>query len=153
MEVGLSPGDFVFDGDPALPPKKGAEPPPQFSTQVCCGKTAGWIKVALGMEVGLGSGHIVLDGEPAPLRQKGAKPPIFGPFLMSLNGWMDQDGTWYEGRPQPRRLSVRWGPIFPFPKGAQSPQFSADVCRCQTTEWNKCLPPFTGRVHGRYEAV
>jgi len=27
MEVGLSPGDVVFDGDPA-PPQKGAEPPP-----------------------------------------------------------------------------------------------------------------------------
>ena len=27
MEVGLSPGDFVLDGDPALPPQKGAEPP------------------------------------------------------------------------------------------------------------------------------
>jgi len=27
MEVGLSPGDFVFDGDPAPSPKKGTEPP------------------------------------------------------------------------------------------------------------------------------
>jgi len=26
MEVGLGPGDFVLDGDPALFPKKGAEP-------------------------------------------------------------------------------------------------------------------------------
>jgi len=29
-EVGLVPGDFVLDGDPAPPPKKGAEPPPNF---------------------------------------------------------------------------------------------------------------------------
>jgi len=28
MEVGLGPGDFVLDGDPAPLPKKGAEPPP-----------------------------------------------------------------------------------------------------------------------------
>jgi len=27
MEVGLSPGDFVLDGDPAPSPKKGVEPP------------------------------------------------------------------------------------------------------------------------------
>ena len=27
MEVGLSPVDFVLDGDPAPLPKKGAEPP------------------------------------------------------------------------------------------------------------------------------
>ena len=25
------------------------------------------------------------------------------------NGWMDQDATWYGGRPQPRGLCVRWG--------------------------------------------
>jgi len=29
MEVGLGPGDFVFDGDPALLEKK-AQPPPNF---------------------------------------------------------------------------------------------------------------------------
>ena len=64
------------------PPKNGPEPPPQFSAHVCCGQTAGWIKMALGMDVGLGPGHIVLDGEPAPLPQKGDRdPPIFGPFL------------------------------------------------------------------------
>ena len=30
MEVGLGPGDFVFDGDPVLPPEKKAQPPPNF---------------------------------------------------------------------------------------------------------------------------
>ena len=30
MEAGLSPGDFVLDGDPAPLPRKGAEPPPNF---------------------------------------------------------------------------------------------------------------------------
>ena len=41
MEVGLNPGDFVLDGDPALPsPKMGAEPPPQFSAHFYCGQTA-----------------------------------------------------------------------------------------------------------------
>jgi len=30
MEVGLGPGDFVLDGDPAPLPQKGAEPPPNF---------------------------------------------------------------------------------------------------------------------------
>ena len=27
MELGLSPGDFVLDGDPALPPQKGGRVP------------------------------------------------------------------------------------------------------------------------------
>jgi len=30
-EVGIGPDDIVLDGDPAPLPKKGAEPPPQFS--------------------------------------------------------------------------------------------------------------------------
>jgi len=30
MEVGLSPGEFVFDGDPATPRKKGHTHPPNF---------------------------------------------------------------------------------------------------------------------------
>ena len=37
-EVGLSPGDFVLDGDPAYPyPKRGRNPPPQFSAHFYCG--------------------------------------------------------------------------------------------------------------------
>jgi len=53
MEVVLGPGHIVSDGDPVPPPKKRAQPPPQFSTHVCCGQTAGWIKMPLGTEVGL----------------------------------------------------------------------------------------------------
>jgi len=30
MEVGLGPGDFVFDGNPAIPSKKGTPTPPNF---------------------------------------------------------------------------------------------------------------------------
>ena len=72
MEVGLSPGDFVLDGDPAPLPKKGAKPPPQFSAHFYCGQTAGCIKRPLGMEVDLSPGDFVLDGDPAALPKKGA---------------------------------------------------------------------------------
>ena len=79
-EVGLDPDDIVLYGTQLSLPKKGAEPPPQFLVHVCCGQTAGWIKMALGMKVGLGPGHIVLDGDPAPLPKRGHSPnfrPIF----------------------------------------------------------------------------
>jgi len=68
--------EFVLDGYPAPSPKRGvgAEPPLQFSAHVCCGHTAGWIKMALGMKVGLGPGHIVLDGDPAALPKRGGAP-------------------------------------------------------------------------------
>jgi len=66
MEVGLSPGDFVLDGEPAPPlPKKGRTL--QFSAHVCCGQTAAWIKIPLGTEVGLGLRDIVLGGDQLPL--------------------------------------------------------------------------------------
>ena len=65
MEVGLSPGDFVLDGDPQPLPKKGAEPPPQFLAHFYCDQTAGCIKMPLGMEAGLSPGDFVLDRDPA----------------------------------------------------------------------------------------
>ena len=37
---------------------------------------------------------------------------------MSPNGWMDQDPTWYGGRPRLRRHCVRWGLSSPSPTGA-----------------------------------
>ena len=47
----------------------------QFSANVCCGQTAGWIKTPLGTEVDLGPGHIVLDGVPA-VRRRGIAAPL-----------------------------------------------------------------------------
>jgi len=64
--IGLGPGHIVLDGDPA--PPKGAQQP-QFSAHVCCGQTAGWIKMPLGREVDLHQGDIVLDGDSAPPRR------------------------------------------------------------------------------------
>ena len=68
MEAGLSPGDFVFDGDPATPRKKGTPSPPNFwrMSDVYCGQMAGWIKMPLGTEVNAGPGDVVLDGVAAP---------------------------------------------------------------------------------------
>ena len=104
MEVGLGPGHTVLDGDPSPPKGHG----PQFSAHVCCGQTAGWIKMPLGTKVGVGPGDIVLDGNPAPPPPKrGTAPPLFGPCLSWPNGWMDQDATWYGGRPRPRPRCVR----------------------------------------------
>jgi len=47
-----------------------------------------------GKEVGLNPSDIVLDGDPAPLPKREQSPPIFGPCLLWLYGWMDQDVTW-----------------------------------------------------------
>ena len=93
--------------------------------------------MALDMEVGLSPGDFVLDGDPASPPLMGHSPPIFRQCLLCPNGWIDQDATWYGGRPQPRRLCVRWGPS-PSPKGVEAPlQFSAHVYCGQTAAWIK----------------
>jgi len=112
--------------------------PHQFSAHICCGQTAGWIKIPLGREVDFRPSDIVLDGDPAPLSwmdqdatwyggrprprphcvrwgpsfpiKNGHSPPLFCPCLFWSNGWMDQDATWYIGRPRPRPHCVTWGP-------------------------------------------
>jgi len=90
-------------------------------TLVYCGQTVGRIKMKLGTQVGIGPGHIVLGGDPAPRPLKWHSPPFFGPYLLRPNGCMDQDATWYGGRPPPRRLCVRWGSPLPPQKGGRAP--------------------------------
>ena len=121
MQVGLGPGHILLDGDcgPSSSSPKGAQPPPnfrpQFSAHICCGHMAAWIKMSLGMEVGLGPDNFVLDGTPLPSPKRGRNPQILDPCLLWPNGWVDQDGTWHGGRPQPRELCVRWRPSPPPP--------------------------------------
>jgi len=85
--------------------KRGTASLPQFSAHVCCGQMAGWIKMSLGTDVYLGPGDIVLDENPAPphspKKEGGTAHSILAHALWP-NGCMDQNATWYEGRPQPR---------------------------------------------------
>jgi len=130
---------------------------------VCDVGVVAWIKMPLGMEIGRAQprptsipsgilirattrpGHIVLDGDPAPLPKKGGaqQPPLFGPCLLWRNGWMDQDATWFGGRPRPRPHCVRWGPSCP-ERGIAAAHFSAHVYCGQTAGWIKM--PFGTQV-------
>jgi len=68
MELGLSPGNFVLDGDPAIPsPKRGHSPLPNFwPISVVAKRLHQEFKMPLGVEVGLSPGEFVLDENPAP---------------------------------------------------------------------------------------
>jgi len=80
-EIGLGPGDFVLDGDPAIPPpRKKGHSSLQISAHAYCGQTAGWIKMPLGTKVGLGPGDVVLDGDPAPAQKGEQQPASFRPM-------------------------------------------------------------------------
>ena len=76
--------------------------------------------------------------DPFPPKKGHSSRPLFSPCLLRPNGWMDQDTTWYEGKPRPRPHCVRCGLSSPPSKG-HSPQFSAHVCCGQTTGWIKML--------------
>jgi len=60
MEVGLGPGNFMFDGDPATPRQKGTPLP--IVGPCLLWPNAVWIKMPLDTEVNLGAGDVVLDG-------------------------------------------------------------------------------------------
>ena len=62
-----------------FPPTKKVHSP-QFSANVLCGQTAGWIKMPLGMEVGLGPDDFVLNADPVCSRKKAQPPPNFWPM-------------------------------------------------------------------------
>ena len=91
--VGLSPGDFVLDGDPA-PTPKGAEPRQIFGPRLL------WPKGCIDQ------GATWYGGRPRPTQdcvrcgpsypqEKGTPtPPNFGPCLLWPNGWMDEDAAW-----------------------------------------------------------
>jgi len=119
MEVGLSPGDFVLDGDPALPQK--GRSPTQFLAHVYCGQTAAWIKMPLGTEVGLRLRDIVFNMDPATPRKKGTPTPtqcLAHVHCGQMAGWMKT----------PLGIEVDLGPghtvldgVPPPAKGAQQP--------------------------------
>ena len=64
---------------PSCPPPKGHSP--QFLAHVCCGQTAGWIKMPLGTEVGLGPGDIV--GTELLPQKGGHSSPHFRPCIVA----------------------------------------------------------------------
>jgi len=91
----------------------------------------------IGTEVGYKvPGHIVLDGDPAPPEKRGTTAPHFRPMIIvAPNGWMDQDATWYGGRPRPRRHCVRLGPGTPAENRHSNPPRLAHVYCGQTVSY------------------
>ena len=127
MEVGLSPGDFVFDGDPATPIKR-AHPPHQIFGHACLFRPNAWMDQDATWYGGKRRlrRRCVRWGRSTQLPLKGAHP-VFVSCLLWPNGWMDEDATWYGNRPRSRPHCIRRGPSSP--KGAQQPPplFSAHV--------------------------
>jgi len=112
---------------------------PHFRPRSIVAKRLHGSRCRLLWSIGLGPGHIVLDGDSAPLPQKGAQSPIFGPYLLCPNGSMDQDATWYGGRPRLRRHCLM-GTQLPLPNRAEPPIFgpcplSPNGCMDQDASW------------------
>ena len=125
MEVGLSPGDFALDGDPA--------PSPIFGPFLL--RPNGWMhQDATWYGYRPQPRGFVLDGDPVPLPKKGANPPKFSGHVYcgQTAGWIKMPLGMKVG------LSpgdcVRYGPSPPPHKeGGAPPQFSAHFYCGQTT--------------------
>jgi len=104
MQVRLSPGHIVLDGDPAPPPPKGVQTPIfgpyHLRPNGCMDQDVTWYKARPGPRR-----LCVRWGPRLPLAKRGQSPlSIFGPCLLWPNGWIDAAGTWHGDRPQFRRL-------------------------------------------------
>jgi len=97
MEVGLCADDFVLDGNPDPPPPKWGRAPNFRPMSIMAKRLDGsrW--------------HLAWRLASVKALERGIAP-LFGQCLLWPNGWMDQDATWYEGRPQPRPHCVNLGP-------------------------------------------
>jgi len=73
--------------------KKGTEHP-KFSAHVYCAKTAGCIKMPLGMEVDLEPNDTVLDGDPAPIPQKGGPNFFTHVYCAETAEWINMPLVW-----------------------------------------------------------
>jgi len=120
-----------------------------------CGQTVGRIKMKLDMNVCLGPDHIVLDGDPTPPPQKGAEPrQIFGSCLLWPDGCMDQDATWYGGRPRPRpHCGSFMVTQLPLPEKGHSPKFLAHVYCGQNGWMDQNVTWYDGRPRPRPHCV
>ena len=96
MEVSLSPGDFVLDGNPTLPFSRRGGAPNFLPTSIVAKRLHG------------SRYHLVWRYRPRPTRiycvrcgpsypqKKGTPtPPVFVPCLLWPNGWMDEDAAWH----------------------------------------------------------
>ena len=130
----LSPRDFVLDGAPASPPLKG-HGLSQFSANVCCGQTAGWIKVAYGGRPR--PRRLCVRCGPSSPREKGTCThpyPIFGHvYSGQTTGWIKM----------PLGMEVNIGPgdvvldgVAATPKRGTAPRFQFMSCG-QTAGWMK----------------
>ena len=135
---GLGPGHILLDGEPAPLPKRGQSP--QFSAHISI--------VAKPLYV---SGYHLVQAYAAQPRRhcvrwessspspKGAVTQFMAHVYcgrLAVNGWMDQDATWYGGKPRPGDV-VLDGIAAP-PKRGTAPSFRPIYVYCgQTTGWMK----------------
>jgi len=115
MEVGLGPGDFELDGDPA--------PPPQIFGPCLLSPNGRMDQVGASHGDRPKPRRLCVRWRPTPSpKGGGALSPIFGPFLLWRNGRMHQDATWYGGRPSQGNF-VLDGNLAPPQKGGGAPNF------------------------------
>ena len=134
VEVGLSPGDFVLDGDPAPSQKGGSAPSPIFGALLLFPN--GWMHQDATWYGGRPQPRgLCVRWEPIPPKRGRSPSRIFGPCPCGQTAaWMKMPLGTKVGPGPDDIYCVRWGPSSALPKRGQSPppQFSAHVYCGQT---------------------
>jgi len=64
--------------------------------------------------------------------------PVCDVGVLWPNGWMDQDATWYGGRPRPLATLCQMGAQLPSPKSAQPTNFRPMSVVAKWLDGSKC---------------
>ena len=115
-KVNLGPGDIVLDGDSAPPRsrKKEGHSIPHFGPCIVAKRLHGSRSHLVRVYSSAQATMCYMRTQP-PL-EGAQQAPNFQPMSVVAKQWMDQDGTWYRGKPRPLPHCVRWGRA---PKWAQ----------------------------------
>jgi len=138
MEVGLSPGDFVLDGDPAPSLKGGGAPSTIFGPFLLWPN--GWMhQDATWYGCRPQPRGLCVRWRPTPLPKKGAEPPPnFRPIFIVAK-WLDASRCHlvYGGRPQPRRLLDGDPALYP-KRGGAPPNFRPTSIMAKWLHGSRC---------------
>jgi len=141
MEVGLGPGEFVFDGDPATPRKKAQPPHPIFGPRILWPN--GWMDQDATWYGGKcrPRRRCVRWGRSFPPPKRGTAPQFsVHVYCCQTVGWILEDATWYGSRSRSRPHCIGLGLSSPW-QGHSSSLFSAHIY-CTVAHLSCCWARF-----------
>jgi len=137
MEVGLGPGDFVLEWNPAPQSQKGAEPLPNFRPMSIAAKRLDGSRRHLAQRWALFQATLCKIGTQLPPQKRERSPLPNFRTISIVAKWLDASRCHLVWRYASAQATVLDGDPAPSPKRGRSSQFAGHVYCGQTAAWIK----------------